>query len=333
VLKRVLLDQFSRPQERAGAWSRRFDRYLKLNYEDEPVPTTVSQGASLTVTGLIVERLANYLPYAEVSTNWIIRAALDRAEMFIRESQDEMQGGFGRRSSEFTMHNGRPLILDLRHTCWAIRALLAIDATRLRAQIEAGLGWLAQHAKVRGSSDRLSWSAAVLLSLLEDSRVRDFPPWENLARQIQNEVAADLSSTFRRRLGSWVQGEIKQERAAIDNALYVLYCIKDCTCLPDVIRRQRDIALDMLLKRTILAPSPNRARGLPLFHHDQPDAGSTAQLLELIKDGTGDDYLEQLVNFLVCSLATRGPSEESFSWNLSAALVLSHLRERRLLQV
>src|SRR5262249_32966871 len=127
VLRTILLDQYSGPPERMGAWSRQYDRYLRLAYRDISVPAGVSQGASLTLTGLTIEHLTAFPSDCWGSVAPYLDASLERAEAFLLSSQDPQEGGFGRLSSEFRVRGGRALIPDIRHTCWAIRSLLSID--------------------------------------------------------------------------------------------------------------------------------------------------------------------------------------------------------------
>ena len=237
ALRTVLLDQFSSPAERGGAWSRQYDRYLRLNYGDQAhIPAGVSQGASLTFTGMIVEKLSQFSATDTTNLGQYALSAARRAEAFILSCQDNEEGGFGRRSSEFRTRGGRALTLDIRHTCWAIRALVNIDPSRLQSPIDRGLEWLARRARNRAHSDRWCWTTAPLLSLLLDARLQKFGIWSEVSANLWPSVSADLEDSFDASLASWTKGEADSSLVAIDNALYVLHCLREKQYLSQITR-------------------------------------------------------------------------------------------------
>lgn len=327
VLRSVLIDQFLGPPERAGAWSRQYDRYLYLYYGDAPIHHAVSQSASLTFTGMIIERAAAFRSSATKHIIAALNGAIAHAEVFVLASQDRLQGGFGRLSSDHRSRGGRALQLDLRHTCWAIRALLAIDHNRFEQQINDGLRWLGHRATTRGEEDRWCWSAAPLLALLMDPRLSGNTAWCQVGDQIRGSVERDLEEGFDPALRSWVKGEKPEMRrsACIDNALYVLYCLKDVQGLSTRLLDECTAAIDGIIAQS---SGSTEQGGIPLFARE-PEVGPTAQLLEILHDDRRSEC-QYFTNFIAKELAAQHLMPQTFSWHLIAALTLPDLRDRTL---
>lgn len=320
ALRAILLDQFSGPAERAGAWSRQYDRYLRLNYGDQAnIPTGVSQGASLTFTGMIVEKLCSY---SAVDTGILGQYALSaarRAEAFILSCQDNEEGGFGRRSSEFRARGGRGLTLDIRHTCWAIRALLSIDPKRLQSQIEHGLEWLARRARNRADSDKWCWTTAPLLALIMDVRLQNSDGWRRESLSLSHSVSTDLEDSFDASLGSWTKGEANPALVAIDNALYVLHCLRRDN-ISGKLRDQCNAAIERLMSRSLFSViQGQKMRGIPLFDIERPDVGPTCQLLDVLPH-SDPSIRTELRYFIEQGLRARLIMPETFAWHLGSIL-------------
>lgn len=331
IVRLILLDQFSGPEERIGAWSRQYNRYLRINYEDDAaIPTGVSQGASLTLTGYLVERLCAFRRTNTTVLAQFTQSAVGKAEAFILSCQDNKEGGFGRLASEYRTRGGRRLTLDIRHTCWAIRALVSIDCDRLGPQIDRGLKWLARRVRSRENSDLWCWTTAPLLSLLFDDRLEPFDRWRKERGSLIRSVQKDLEASFDESLASWVKGEQMPGWVATDNALYVLNCLKTTAYVSRTLERQSQFAIDRLLSRSqfsLLGDKP--ARGIGLFHIDQAEAGPTCELLYILKNRNAA-VVAELAHFLLFHLASRTTMTESFSWHLSAALTMPEVCNTRL---
>lgn len=327
VLRTVLLDQFTAPEGREGAWSRQYDRYLKIYWGREPVRQDVSQGASLTFTGMVVERLAKYSRIAPPEARPFVDTALDRVERFILGSQHPSEGGFGRRSSQLPTRGQPKLALDLRHTCWAVRSLLSIDAERFRPVIGAALEWLAWHAQRRAEHDRWCWTTAPLTALLSDERALAHSVWSRDRNKIAPAAEEDLARDFSARHGAWVNGESGERRwIATDNALYVLYTLSNTHLGSDKLRDQTKFAIQQLAAK--LRNADGASAGLPLFT-DSPEAGPTAQLLEILSLGRYDidgsvqpETRDSLSRFVSGTLSASRTMPVTFSWHLSSALGL-----------
>ena len=329
VLRTLLLDQFSAPEERIGAWSRQYDRYLRIYYGDAAIRPSVSQGASLTFTGMVSERLSAYAKDAPAAESEAAIAAQRRAAAFVLASHDPTEGGFGRLSSDFRVRSGRTIHLDLRHSCWAIRALLCIDKEAFSEQIDAGLSWIAARARRRADEDAWCWTAAVMYSLIQDTRLRD-RQWGGSVAALRDGVQSDLEQNFDARWRSWVRGEEpnKRPRLAIDNALYVLYCLRDIDSLPERLRFQREAAIQGLVART--RANGKAECGLPLFASDQPTPGATAQLLEVTSPSELGHLCGPLGDFVASQFSRRMFMDETFPWHLSAVLSLPDLWRREI---
>jgi hypothetical protein len=331
VLRAILLDQFTGPEERMGAWSRQYDRYLRIYYSETGVRHAVSQGASLTFTGMVVERLSTLSTRSGIVAEFA-NAALRRAEGFILSSQHRERGGFGRLSSENRVRGARTLTLDLRHTCWAIRALLSIDGRRFAQQIDDGLRWLAWRTRNRDDKDdRWCWTTAPLLALMSDPRLRTVDVWQQECAWLRETVQADLEASWDIGSHSWVKGEeqSKQRWISADNALYVLYCLKDCEHLSERLDGQRRAAIQGLLDRSRGSADGVPARGIPLFS-EQPEVGPTAQLLEIMTCMGHMDKSVELSNFVATRVAAGRTMPQTFSWHLSSALAVPELCDRGL---
>jgi hypothetical protein len=337
VLRTVLLDQFSGPGERTGAWSRQYDRYLRHYYGDRAIRRSISQGASLTFTAMLTERLSHFASSASGVQAELADAALGRAADFVLASQHKEQGGFGRRTQEVGTRGGRKLHLDMRHTCWAVRALLSIDARKFTHQIKRGLEWLAWHARHRGSDDdRWCWTTAPLLALMSDPRLNDFKRWRRHCVSMRRAVMIDLEKSFDDEIASWVKGEKEAETrswVSVDNALYVMYCLKDCRNLSPRLKQQRRAAIQKLLTRSCIVGGSTRARGVPMFEPNQPEVGPTAQLIEIMKDTKWAPECEKLARFVAMRLADRRTMPSTFSWHLSSVLTVPGLRDQSLVQL
>src|SRR5262249_52294126 len=183
------------------------DRYLLLIYHGATIPNDVSQDTSLTMTGMIVERLVECLGGVSTAASQAVTKAIQDARSFVLGSQHRGQGGFGRRSPDFCSRGGRPLILDLRHTCWAIRTLLQIDERNLKPQIELALGWLAGQAAERYETDPECWTTAPLLGLINDHRLSGFQHWQSAGGALRRSVERDLIRAFDVRTASWIDGK------------------------------------------------------------------------------------------------------------------------------
>jgi TIR domain len=336
VLRTILLDQFSSPEERIGAWSRQYDRYLAIYYGEDKVRSGVSLGVSLTLTGMIIERLRKILSSLPTSTVVFVQDSLRRAEGFVLRSRSPQEGGFGRLSSDLLVRGTHRLALDLRHTCWAIRSLLAIDRDRHFEEINQALGWLIPRIQNRSESDRLCWTSAPLLALMDDTRLAEAKQWLAACEVLREGVQRDLEDSFDAELGSWVKGEKDPNLVRIDNALYVMYCLMNCRGLSANMKLQWEISVRRLVAGLWFSDIRGGARGLPLFHQDQPDVGPTAQLLEIL---TNADIVEtsslkkvskELSNFIVSRFAERLTMHETFPWHLCAALTVPDLSAEKI---
>jgi hypothetical protein len=322
TLRAVLLDQFSAPVERAGAWSRQYNRYLRMYYGDGEIHDTISQGASLTLTGMIVEKLTEYRDNASAPLAAASNVALATAAAFIVSSRDRHLGGFGRLSSEVGARAGRPLQLDMRHTCWAIRALLCIDPIRFRSEIEFALEWLCARAKVRHDRDRWCWTTAPILALTYDRRIASVPSWREATEWMRADFESALERSFDPNFCSWVNEEpqAKRDWLATDNALYVLYCLNSCGDVSNTLTSQRGLAIERLLEKASAARAIGAGFGLSLFSVDLPQAGPTAQLLEVMGTVGSEEQRNALKAFVEDELASARTFPQTFSWHLASIL-------------
>lgn len=322
VLKAVLIDQFPAPQERAGAWSRQYDRYLRMYYGEGNVRSSVSQGASLTLTGMNVERLSPLDLSTRNQQKFLRDAALRNAASFVTQSQDVTLGGFGRLSSDVGARAGRSLNLDLRHTCWAIRTLLSLDAKSYKQQIEHGLDWLSARATIDHENDRWCWTTAPLLSLTYDARLGDIGSWVRAREAIRKSAERALEASFDANWCSWVRGEEveKQGWVSVDNALYVLYCLKGFDDLSSTLQTQIKSAIVRLLARSVASEGGTGRRGIPLFTPSLPEVGPTAQLLEIMFGSEFAGNTRELADFVIAEFQGTETMPQTFSWHLAAIL-------------
>ena len=327
VLRAVILDQFSEPARRVGAWSRQYDRYRRHYYGDRSEPAGVAQSVSLTFTGMIVERLSAFAAGSKGAVSISVNSALRLAEAFVLSSQDPDEGGFGRHSSHNRTRPERAILeLDLRHTCWGIRALLSINRTKFSQQINLALVWLVRNAHKR---DETIWTPASLLAVINDPRLLETSNWRSEFAILSQAIQEELAKSFDSRWHSWIKGEEEDKKGwiSIDNALYVLYCLKHCERLSTLLEDQRDAAIEHLLRRCW--PS-RQGVGLPLFHSDRPEVGPTAQLLEFLDARKFRSQSTELSRFVATRLADRRTMPSTFAWHLIAALAVPDLRDQSL---
>lgn len=326
VLRTVLLDQFTAPPERRGAWSRQYDRYLNMYWGPGPRRSDISQGASLTFTGMIIERLTQYARSGPAESVQLARLALERAEFFILSSQHPSEGGFGRRSIHRKTRAQHDLELDVRHTCWAVRALLSIDSERFHSPIQAALEWLSLHVQRRAESDRWCWTTAPLLALLNDERALSFACWSRQRNSTLGVLEDEIEKDFCPLYGSWVSGELpeKKQWVATDNALYVLYTLAKTDIVSERIREHVRMAVKQLMTKARRVGTDEL--GIPLFT-DEPEVGPTAQLIEILSLGRHEDDnmvraedRRDLLAFVLKRLNTSSTMPLTFSWHLSSAL-------------
>jgi hypothetical protein len=285
---------------------------------------------------MIVERLVRYLEAAPADTAELVRASLQHAESFIISSQDPARGGFGRRSAHWKQRVQHELELDVRHTCWAVRALLNLDSGRLRPVIEPALGWLGRQLEHRGDSDLRCWTTAPLLALLEDERALSIGDWGRTRDKALRAVRRDLESDFSSRLGSWVvtEPDEKKQWVATDNALYVLYTLAGSRIGSIRIADQARTAVRWLVSKARHAQTGEL--GLGLFT-ETPEVGPTSQLLEILSTNAwGSEDLASLeerrdmARFVVNRVSASTPMPATFPWHLSSALAVPSLRDQPL---
>jgi len=335
VLQTLAHDQFDGDTDKDGAWSRQYDRYLNIYWGTQPVRADVSRGASLTATGLTAERLAAFSRAKGNDAAGVAHRALGRAEQFALSSQHPTEGGFGRRSISLPSRGPPKLELDIRHTCWGVRTLLAIDPTAFQTFVEPALEWLSWHASRRGEHDRLCWTMAPLLALLNDERALAISSWGGNRSLLLPEVEHDVERDFSGRHHAWVNGEPgKPEWVGTDNALYVLYALSRTAIQSARIRDHARLAIRHLASR--LRPAGHGQAGLPFFT-DRPEVGPTAQFLEIIVMGHyGAENLipakriQEMYRFVQNSLADTQTMPVTFPWHLGSALVVPELRGRSL---
>jgi TIR domain len=330
VLRILLQDQFNAPSETEGAWSRQYNRYLHAYWGPERVRPDVSQGASLTLTGLIVERLIKFREFADPGERSSVDDALQIAEQFILASQ-ESKKGFGRLSPQKPIRGPRKIQLDLRHSSWAVRALLAMDADRFRPFIEPALDWLLWNIPRREASESWCWTTAPLIALLNDERALAYAPWARRRAKLLRQVEHDLKHDFHGGYRSWVIGETGIKRwVATDNALYVLYTLAGVKVKSATLRSQIEAALQQLAAK--LRPRGRDALGLPMFS-GTPEVGPTAHLLSILADGYKDSKavlaveLTKMGRFVVRGLAEPIIMPLTFPWHLSGVLTTPSIRD------
>jgi hypothetical protein len=168
-----------------------------------------------------------------------------------------------------------------------------------------------------------------LLALLSDPhpRLAAAPEWPTDIHVIRQRVQTELEQSFDESLQSWMRGESQRGWVWVDNALYVMYCLKDAVGLSKELRRQRKESIRRLLARSSPSGEHGAARGIALFS-DQPEVGATAQLAEIIFNLGDAGESPELEDFVAASIAARRVMPETFSWHLSAALAIPGLRDR-----
>ncbi len=332
ALRATLQDCFSDP-DRAGAWSRQCDRYTRLYYGEEGTQRQISRGTSLTFTGMITERLVKFQRITSKSLSQHIKTQLNQTVGFLLDSQDEERGGFGPKTKQL-MRGDSVVRPHIRHTCWAIRALLAIDEHKFAEEIGRGLRWLEMEVPIRAHSDRWCWTAAVLLSLATDKRLLRSTRWRRAQAVWRHSVELDLTRSFVKRWQSWVKSEPHNKRnwLSIDNALYVLNCLNDREGLSTELRQQMQGATLALFDRVETTNDGSLSCGLPLFSPGRPEVGASAQLFEISSQGNSLDRAA-LADFIVRALAESRSMSSTFTWHLSALLSCPDLYTKSLRNV
>jgi hypothetical protein len=111
--------------------------------------------------------------------------------------------------------------------------------------------------------------------------------------------------------------------SGIDNALYVLYCLKDVQNLSARLLAQSTAAIDGIIAQS---SGSLEQGGIPLFA-SEPEVGSTAQLLEILQDD-GKSECQHFANFIAKELGARHLMPQTFPWQLAGALTVPNLRDR-----
>ena len=317
ILRILFIDQLGGVGRRKGGWSRQYDRYLKEYYGGAPKPG-VSIGASLTFTGMIIYHLRKLFQKSSYEVRVIIEELLEKAVPFIMESRDPDEGGFGKLVQIPKTRGGRGIELDLRHTGWAILALLEIDPVRFTVQIKLGLNWILERVVREFEKDHWCWTSSVILRVLYDSRITKYCDMRVRNQAIRSAVYG-LESSFDYNIGSWVldESENSRERVSIDNALYVLNNLAVISNLPNNLKKQAHIAIEHLLVRCRYH-SKFSFRGLPLFDSETPSVGATAQLLSIC-EAFDYDFDPNLKDGVIKAIEGSNALPDTFSWHLVSA--------------
>jgi hypothetical protein len=139
-------------------------------------------------------------------------------------------------------------------------------------------------------------------------------------------LESKLIEDFDERFFTWDTRFDPPERAAIDNALFVLYCVPPSACLDSDCSNVLSQA-SRHLTQTALVFAESDSAGLPFCLGNRPNVGTTALFLWILlrdKDSVETDRktLVQLARFLNAPASESHDAECSLPWQKAAILDL-----------
>jgi hypothetical protein len=327
-MAQILVDQFS-DGDAAGAWSKRYESYMHFVYgEDEKIPTDMAIRDSISYSGLIAEALIAYRrTHPNQAVSKLIFSRLQLLESYLHRHFNPKQNGFG--LARLNARNERNIVVDLRHTIWAVLTLNLLgrlDSKTNEALRKAG-AYLNNEITLLGSGEQRAITFAVFHKMLSTpgaSNVLLIPETSRvgLLRRIEEFLIEKFDESF----GSWDLDKDPPESSGVDNALFVLSTVKLNTCKDERCVNMFRIAVERLCKISVVDVDEDKA-ALPFVDGGKPDIGATINLLWILwRDRTilGENkiLIKRLLNFVLDPVNRENPGQFAYPWHLASCLLL-----------
>lgn len=327
-LKQILSDQFS-DGDAAGAWSRRYEAYMHFVYgSQETLPGDMAIRDSISYSGLIAYALNNYRKkYPNEPLSKLIFQRLQMLETYLYRHYNSKLGGFG--LARINTRNERSVVVDLRHTIWAVLTLwefgqhnsrsnevlrnvgayLNDELRSLDPQNERGITFAVFHRLLT------TIGASSLLIIPEISRT-------SYAERLENLLVQKFDESY----GSWDLDRDPADTAGIDNALFVLSTMELDKCTNKRCLDALQLAVERLCKGGLIDVSDEQA-ALPFIAGGEPDIGATLSLLWILWRDRRllveyRETMRRLLNFVLNPAHQNCPGNFAYPWHLASALLL-----------
>lgn len=327
-LKEILSDQFTEG-DAAGAWSRRYEGYMHFVYGvEEEIPRDMAIRDSISYSGLIGYALNKYRKtYPNEALSKLIFRRLQFLEAYLHRHYNSKLGGFG--LARINTRNERNVVVDLRHTIWAVLTLweLGQQNSRTNEVLRRVGAYLNDELRSLDPQNERGITFAVFHRLLTTTGASDvliIPEVSRVAyvQRLENLLIQKFDESY----GSWDLDRDPADTAGIDNALFVLSTVEAGNCSEKRCLDTFRIAVERLCKSSLIEISDDKA-GLPFIDGGDPDIGSTLNFLWILwRDrkilGEHREVTKRLLNFVLDPASRDHPGNFAYSWHLVSALSL-----------
>jgi hypothetical protein len=277
TLQILFEDQYS-DADAAGAWSRHYPAYLRSVYGDR-IPSDVSIRDSITCSVWIALALRHFADFAK--HEHLERAIANRLAAFnsyLSRHFNPDVGAFGLTSKPSSAGTSE-VVGDLRHTAWAVEWLATAGPNDADAQdrLRRSATWVhSQIDHLRTTDDRAVTHAVLHRLLLSNPSGSLVLPSERARKAAVKRLESRIVESYDWVAASWDMS-LDPPAAATRNALFVLYCMPQASCVDSECK-------------AVLADALSKMRrfvgGLPLVDTSHPDPGATCTLAYLLeRDG------------------------------------------------
>jgi len=330
VLEQTLLDQFASGSV-AGAWSIRYEEYMKYMYQDTPIARDVSRGATISYSAWVADALlsvCNTLPDTQMAP--IIRKRLGDLKDYLRRHFDPESGAFGVASSP-TTSNPHPVRPDVRHSAWALLTLLALETEDIETDnmLRSAAGYLQQRVhKMNPERERVVTFAILHRLIADDTSGRLLIPDTRKRLSEQRRIEAIIVECFSpgRCTWDWEAHIDSPDSFDIDNSLNVLYTVRPSRVLDQNCKNLLREAVTRLCAQRLVKVSRTQS-GCPSKAGDAPNLATSALLLFAIYQHSGKNFDCELISRLSKFVLTSGNRNRFtvpfFPWQLAPVIHLA----------
>ncbi len=328
TLKAILEDQFT-DGNAAGAWSRQYSGYIRFFY-DGSLPIDVAVRDTISYSAWIATSLCNCRRhFSESDLTSAVAPRLTAFRDYLHRHFDKESGGFGLVGPARTRGPGH-IQADLRHTAWAMLALRNLEANDQHSMemLTRGAEYVRRALSAGKATNERAITAAAVHKLLSTEELKNLVcPSERTRHADLKRIEAKLVEDFDKEFVTWDSRFDRPDRASIDNALYVLYCIPANGCVDAQCSKILLQTLHHLIENALVDTGSGSA-GLPFARGREPNVGTTAFVLSLLLRDRASikpsrKLLGRLTRFLNTPETQTPAVEVGFPWQRAAILDLA----------
>jgi hypothetical protein len=326
TVKELFEDQFT-DGDASGAWSKTYPEYLRFIY-GKSLPGDLAVRDTISYSAWIGNSLHNFQKlFPEHELALAIAVRLSALRDYLHRHFDNASGAFGLRARPTSRGTTR-VSPDLRHTAWAMLTLsrIGVDDQATATMLTRGAEFLRKELSEINFPNERAITFAVLHLLLSSEVVSQLVfPTDRSRNATLKRLESKLVEDFDHRFFTWDTRFDPPEQAAIDNALFVLYCVPPSACLDSDCSNVLSQASRYLTQTALVYAEPDSA-GLPFCMGDRPNIGTTALFLWLLlRDKsveTDRKTLVQLARFVNAPTLESPEVERCLPWQKAAILDL-----------